>query len=154
MTDRADSPCSGAAADSGASVTPDLQHGEIGSDRASTHGSVRGVSETQISASNREIHTPMCIRKSSARVNESPYARSNLRQSFLPSSHAGESKGISLPGTRRVLGSCSRVLGGCAEAASEGARANVVSLNSRGKESTAQGAVEEEGWGCSDRMNY
>jgi hypothetical protein len=79
--------------------------------------------------------TPPCASESLPLVStNSPYARSNLRQSFLSSSHAGESKGISLPGTRRVLdacprvlGVCSRVLGGCTGAASESARANVFS---------------------------
>ena len=79
--------------------------------------------------------TPLCASKPSARVTELPLRL--IEPSAIISAHLitlGESKGISLPGTRRVLeacprvlGVCSRVLGGCTGAASESARANVFS---------------------------
>ena len=79
--------------------------------------------------------TPLCASKPSARVTEFPLRL--IEPSAIISAHLitlGESKGISLPGTRRVLEACprvlsvcSRVLGRCTGAASEGARANVFS---------------------------
>ena len=79
--------------------------------------------------------TPLCASKPSARVTEFPLRL--IEPSAIISAHLltlGESKGISLPGTRRVLeacpmvlGVCSRVLGRCTGAASESARANVFS---------------------------
>ena len=98
--------------------------------------------------------TPLCASKPPARVTEFPLRL--IEPSAIISAHLitlGESKGISLPGTRRVLeacprvlGGCSRVLGGCTEAASESARANVFSEFS-GKGISGSRGRRGGGWG-------